>query len=149
MRRNCAHIKMWWLSARLWQFHHFVNALGISLVLSNRNIGMNDCIFLEKFFPEMPGNIVPAEAAEGARFFIHKSRFPTSLDEFMLVTGTGFKAYINMRLNNVGIIQAQTMSMENTYRFTMHGSHFAVCCFGLAQDNFTHMLQGWFTGPGH
>ena len=70
--------------------------------------------------------IVPAEPAEGARFFIHKSRFPTSLDEFMLVTGTGSKAYINLRLNNVAFVRAY--ADVNGKCVPIYHARFALCC---------------------
>ena len=41
-------------------------------------------------FTELPGNIVPAEPAVGARVFIHKAGYPASLNEHMLVISTGY-----------------------------------------------------------
>ena len=56
---------------------------------------------LEMCFTELPGNIVPAEPAVGARVFIHKAGYPASLNEHMLVISTGYKAFINLAVNNV------------------------------------------------
>ena len=52
---------------------------------------------------ELPGNIIPSESSNGVRVYIHTARYLAYLNEQMIVVSTGYKAYINLKINNVGI----------------------------------------------